>query len=85
VNTYLSAKRFLSRLKPYGGLRLHSIRHLRAYSLGMRDGWQQPHRLATSLNIEHLPGYDYLMQDSFDAGINLGQWLRSPLSHQQEN
>jgi hypothetical protein len=83
------AKHYRRRLKPYGGVLPNSIdpMHLRAWGLGVRDGWAQPHDLSTSTNIDHmlsdsLKGEVY---DSLDAGINAGQWLRSPLNHQQQD
>jgi hypothetical protein len=57
--------------------------HLRAWLLGFRDGWRQPHELVWSRNIEHLPGYNWRVQESQDKGINLGQRLRSPFKHQR--
>lgn len=74
----------MKRLRPYGRvlpLRLTRV-HLTAWLLGIRDGWQQPRSLSTSTNVDHLGG-DYLTQESLDCGINLGQWLRSPLHHEQ--
>lgn len=70
------------RLIPYGRVTLggYSRAHLTAYALGVRDGWAQPFDLRTSTNVEHLGD----VQESLDAGINLGQWLRSPLYHQRQ-
>jgi hypothetical protein len=79
-----------NRLKPYGRIRPARLtrRHLKAYLLGIRDGWDQPHDLSTSTNVEHLEVSDTSdipgAQESLDAGINLGQWLRSPLNHQKK-
>lgn len=58
---------------------------VRAAAIGFRDGWRQPRDLSTSMNIEHLPGYDeYDLQEWQDWGINWGQALRSPLHHQND-
>ena len=56
---------------------------LYAFYLGIKDGWTQPHELCSSRNIEYLEGYDYIMQDNMDRGINLGQVLLSPLHFQR--
>jgi hypothetical protein len=74
-----------NRLKPYGGLRPRGISraHVTAYLLGIRDGWRQPYQLDYSTHVEHLSD-DFMVQDTLDAGINLGQWLRSPLNHQRQ-
>lgn len=54
------------------------INRLRAWALGVRDGWRQPLDLSTSTNVDHLND-DHLndVQDSQDRGINLGQLLRA--------
>lgn len=82
-------RELLNRLRPYGRVTPYArtTRHLRAWLLGVRDGWQQPHDLGWSTNVDHLFGpTDQWGEDpheSLDAGINLGQWLRAPLNHQQ--
>lgn len=54
------------------------MKHVKAWMLGIRDGWQQPHDLSTSTNVDHLDtARDGLVQESLDSGINLGQWLRA--------
>lgn len=75
-----------NRLRPYGRVLPMFVNraHLTAWMLGIRDGWSQPYDLSTSTNTEHLWTVDDSPQDSLDAGINLGQWLRSPLNHQQQ-
>lgn len=62
----------------------HGLQHFKAFGLGVRDGWQQPYDLASSANIEHLAGEDLpRVQNSLDAGANLGQLLRAPRKHQK--
>jgi hypothetical protein len=77
----------IRRLKPYGRPFPRSLRpiHLRAWARGFKEGWAQPRLLSTSTNIDHMLS-DSVMHDTYDsldAGINAGQWLRSPLNHQQ--
>lgn len=72
------------RLRPYGAVT--PLRgQVRAWLLGIGDGWRQPYDLSTSTNVAHLEREDAQgdAQESLDRGINLGQWLRSPLNHQQ--
>ena len=55
------------------------MNRLRAWALGIRDGWQQPLDLSTSANVEHLfgrKGEDGALEAQ-DRGINLGQLLRA--------
>jgi hypothetical protein len=49
------------------------MNRLRAWTLGIRDGWNQPIVLSTSTNVDHLGD----VQESLDRGINLGQLLRA--------
>jgi hypothetical protein len=59
------------------------INNARAFVLGVRDGWQQPHYLSSSWNVDHLhtgSNNPYLWQD---RGINVGQRIRSPRHHQK--
>lgn len=71
----------MKRLKPYG--KVTPLRgHAKAWLLGVRDGWRQPHDLSSSINVDHLDSGDGMAQESLDRGANLGQWLRSPLNHQ---
>lgn len=84
-----SLRRLLRRLKPYGAVTPRRLNrpHLRAWALGVRDGWEQPFSLDSTTNIEHLadlsnPDY-FLLMDSLDGGCNAGQWLRSPFLHEQ--
>lgn len=75
----------ISNLRPFGRVRPHgwSRAHLTAWWHGIMDGWNQPYELSTSWNVEHLtPVWDGMVQESLDCGINLGQWLRSPLHHE---
>lgn len=61
-------------------------RHLKAWAAGVRDGWAQPYDLSSTLNIFHLARNDgevWWLQESLDAGANLGQLLRSPIHHQR--
>lgn len=73
-------------LRPYGRVipKRFDRRNLKAWLLGIRDGWEQPRELSTSLNVEHLDDGEGWVYDSHDAGINLGQWIRSPFHHQQQ-
>lgn len=48
--------------------------HAHTYLLGVRDGWQQPHSLAWSTNVDHLGD---AAVETLDRGINLGQFLRA--------
>lgn len=75
----------LDRLRPYGPIRpvRWGRNHLKAWVLGIRDGWAQPHDLSSSTNVDHLWVSGSDVQYSLDAGANLGQWLRSPLNHQR--
>ena len=61
---------------------MKAVTRIRAFFIGFRDGWAQPHDLSTSTNVEHLPDYDYLTQEWLDTGINYGQLIRSPWNHQ---
>ena len=57
-----------------------TIRRLRAWAYGVRDGWQQPHDLSSSRNVEHLfakDGDEDGILSAQDRGINLGQILRA--------
>lgn len=75
----------IRRLRPYGAVT--PLRgHVRAWLLGIRDGWNQPRFVSTSANVDHLYRDDVEgdPQESLDRGINLGQWLRSPLNHEQQ-
>lgn len=77
----------MSKLKPYGSIKPDALRlrYLRAYVLGIRDGWNQPFEVSTSYNVDHLyrAGDKKDVHNTHDAGINLGQWLRSPFNHEQ--
>lgn len=50
---------------------------LRAWLLGLFDGWAQPQELSSSTAVAPE------VQESLDRGINAGQWLHSPFNHQQ--
>lgn len=73
-------------IRPCGALlpNRFSRRHLTAWRLGFRDGWQQPYDLGVSTNVDHLADDNDSdpIYESLDRGINAGQWLRSPLRHQ---
>jgi hypothetical protein len=58
---------------------------IKAFLLGVGDGWRQPHALGSSTNVDHLagPGDHGQTQEALDRGINLGQRLRSPLRHER--
>lgn len=56
---------------------------LTAFRLGFQDGWEQPHYLSSSWNVEHLPGDYDINQNALDIGINWGQRIRSPFHHQR--
>lgn len=45
-----------------------------AYAYGIRDGFEQPYELGSSMNVEHLKGDQ---QEMLDRGVNLGQFLRA--------
>lgn len=59
-----------------------AIARIRAFCYGLRDGWEQPHEVNSSRNLDHLydtyPGAaeDDLL-DIEDRGINVGQFLRA--------
>jgi hypothetical protein len=55
------------------------IAKLRAFLLGINDGWHQPHHLSTSRNVEHLAnqGGTDDVYNTQDMGINIGQLLRA--------
>lgn len=82
----LIARAGLRRLRPFGpitpaGL---SIPDLQAFVLGVRDGLAQPYEVLTSYNVDHLDHTgSHDVYHSLDSGINLGQWLASPLNHEQ--
>ncbi|KQP81594.1 hypothetical protein [Aeromicrobium sp. Leaf291] len=59
------------------------LAHLRAWVLGIRDGWAQPLALHVSWNVDHLVPRRGDAQESLDAGINLGQRLRAPRRHER--
>ena len=67
------------------GKRIRRLRRiLTAWMLGIRDGWEQPHDLSTSTNVDYLLGEghdDLTVHDALDRGINLGQILRIRASH----
>lgn len=72
-----------TRLRPYGPV-LPLPTQIKAWALGIRDGWAQPYDLSTSTNVDHLRhARKQDPQESQDRGINLGQWLRSPFNHQR--
>lgn len=50
-----------------------------AFLHGVRDGWQQPHYLSTSRNMEHLEvfGKTSEVYNTQDGGINIGQLLHA--------
>lgn len=50
---------------------------IRAFLLGIRDGWQQPHEVNYSANVEHLDTGRRDVYEAQDAGINVGQILRA--------
>ena len=56
-----------------------AVPHIKAFVLGVGDGWRQPHELRTSTNVDHLGD----VQESLDRGICWGQVLRSPRHHQR--
>jgi hypothetical protein len=93
MTTTATLRTIQERLRPFGSVfpEQWDLRSLRAFLRGVRDGWRQPRELSTSSNVDDLLHYvithrgrrnndPYFAQDQ---GINLGQWLRSPLNHQQ--
>lgn len=48
-----------------------------ALALGLRDGWQQPHEIGWSWNVEHLADASPDVFEIQDLGINLGQFARA--------
>lgn len=56
---------------------------LRAFAYGVRDGWQQPHEVSISRNVEHLDDGTGTVYDDQDRGINLGQMLRAPRTYER--
>lgn len=57
---------------------------LKAFVLGVRDGWRQPYEVNSSRNVDHLHHDDNgNVFDNQDRGINLGQVLRSPFNHER--
>lgn len=60
------------------------LKNLHAFLLGIVDGWQQPHYLSMSLNVDHLHDGRNDPWGWQDRGINAGQWVRSPRHHQRE-
>ena len=55
-----------------------TINKVKAFILGFRDGFDQPHYVSSSANVDHL-GDVYNAQD---IGINWGQLIRSPRDHE---
>lgn len=50
---------------------------IKAYLIGVRDGWGSPHSLGMSTNIDHLLDDYWKVLGVLDSGINLGQFLRA--------
>jgi len=53
------------------------MNNLRAFILGVRDGWNQPHDLSTSYNVDHLHRDGNNVYEWQDRGINIGQIIRA--------
>lgn len=61
------------------------MKRLRAFFVGLGDGWRQPRYLNTSTNVDHLAkvvrpsfeDWDHSVYDYLDRGINIGQFLRA--------
>lgn len=53
------------------------MRNLRAFMLGIRDGWSQPVGLSSSYNVDHLDDGKAAVHEWLDRGINIGQILRA--------
>jgi hypothetical protein len=52
---------------------------LKAWCLGVRDGWAQPHELTMGMSWRH----NQDMNEAYDRGVNFGQRIRSPRNHQR--
>lgn len=50
-----------------------------ALALGVQDGWQQPHHVDWSTNLDHLADScdQHHLHEIQDFGINLGQFARA--------
>ena len=60
------------------------MKYAKAFLYGLRDGWEQPLYLSSSLNMDFLGGdEDYMVQEWFDRGTVWGQRIRSPFHHQK--
>lgn len=66
------------------------MNELRAFWVGLRDGWRQPYELSTSSNMSHLVnqavyvyGSDewveqaWILMEAVDKGASIGQFLRA--------
>lgn len=53
---------------------------MRAFLIGVVDGWEQPHAIDYSRNVDHLCKHDCAKKCGHnwqDRGINVGQFLRA--------
>lgn len=56
------------------------LNNLKAFVLGVKDGWNQPFELTSSFNVDHLVDDDDFgdsVYESLDRGINFGQFIRA--------
>lgn len=54
------------------------VRRLRAWLLGARDGWREPHELRHPRDMRHAR-----LQWEYLNGVSFGQFARSPRDHEQ--
>jgi hypothetical protein len=53
---------------------------LKAFWLGFKDGWKSPHCLSSGLTWDNNP----ILNEWYDRGVNLGQFIRSPFNHERD-
>lgn len=52
---------------------------MKAFLLGVVDGWREPLELSSGLTWD-----DQGLNEWYDRGVNVGQFVRSPLHHQRQ-
>ena len=51
----------------------------KAFWLGFKDGWKSPYCLSSGLTWDNPT-----LNEWYDRGVNLGQFIRSPINHERD-